>query len=187
MRPPESFISQPIRSLQTMLRVIAQEDTKQPNVIPDGIYGTQTMNAVAAFQRNHGLPPTGVTDQRTWESVVAVYEPALIRVGPAQPLEIILHPGQVIRRGDREPNVYIVQAVLTVLAQVYSSITPPSQTGVLDEATAIALAAFQELTGLPQTGELDKVTWKQLALHYPLAANKSMPQTENPYPYSNIL
>lgn len=172
MRPPESFIGQPVRSLQTMLRVIAQEDERQPSLIPDGIYGNQTTAAVSAFQRNHGLPVTGVTDQNTWEEIVAAYEPAMIRVGPAEPLEIILDPGKVIRRGDREPNVYIVQAVLIVLSEVYSSITPPGMNGVLDEATAAALEAFQELSGLPETGELDKVTWRQLALHYPLAANR---------------
>ena len=176
MRPPESFISQPIRSLQTMLRVIAQEDERQPSLVPDGIYGNQTTAAVAAFQRNHGIPATGVTDQKTWEQIVETYEPALVRVGPAQPLEIILEPGQVIRRGDSEPNIYIVQAVLIVLADIYSSITPPGMNGTLDEATAASLEAFQALSGLPQTGELDKVTWKQLALHYPLAANKTRSQ-----------
>jgi peptidoglycan hydrolase-like protein with peptidoglycan-binding domain len=172
MRPPESFIGQPVRSLQTMLRVIAQEDNRQPSLIPDGIYGSQTTAAVSAFQRNHGLPVTGVTDQNTWETIAAVSEPAMIRVGPAQPLEIILDPGKIIQRGDQEPNVYILQAVLIVLSQIYASITPPGMSGVLDEATAAALEAFQSLSGLPETGELDKVTWKQLALHYPLAANQ---------------
>ena len=90
MRPAESFIAQPVRSLQTMLRVIAQEDGRQPSLIPDGIYGNQTMQAVTAFQRNNGLPATGVTDQTTWEAIVSVYEPAAVRLGPAQPLEIIL-------------------------------------------------------------------------------------------------
>ena len=176
MRPPESFIAQPIRSLQTLLRVIAQEDERQPSLIPDGIYGNQTTAAVSAFQRNHGIPATGVADRNTWEQIVEAYEPALVRVGPAQPLEIILEPGQIIRRGDAQPNVYILQAVLIVLSDIYASITPPGMNGILDDSTAASLEAFQALSGLPQTGELDKVTWKQLALHYPLAANKSLPK-----------
>jgi hypothetical protein len=52
--------------------------------------------------------------------------------------------------------------------------------GRLDEATAASLEAFQELSGLPQTGELDKVTWKHLALQYPLAANKTSRQILDP-------
>ena len=51
MRPPESFVVQPVRSLQTMLRVISGRYTELPTIIPDGIYGPQTMTAVTAFQR----------------------------------------------------------------------------------------------------------------------------------------
>lgn len=171
MRPAESFIAQPVRSLQTMLRVISQEDGRQPSLIPDGIYGNQTLQAVTAFQRNNGLPATGIADQTTWEAIVAAYEPAAVRLGPAQPLEIILEPGQVLRRGDKTPNIYVLQAVLQVLSDAYDSITPPTHSGILDDATFISIQSFQELTGLPQTGEADKITWKQLALHYPLASN----------------
>lgn len=171
MRPPESFIGQPIRSLQTMLRVLAENDPSYVPIVPDGIYGPETMRAVSTFQRKHGLPVTGVTNQPTWEAVVAVYEPALIEQDSAQPVEIILNPGQVIRRGERNPNLYLAQAILTVLSQIYSSITAPAMTGILDEATADALASLQQLSGLPMTGNLDKHTWKHLALQYPLAAN----------------
>jgi hypothetical protein len=76
----------------------------------------------------------------------------------------------VIRRGERNPNVYLVQAILMVLSEAYASISQPSQSGILDEATSLSLADFQEMTALPQTGELDKITWKQLALQYPPAA-----------------
>ena len=171
MRPNESFLAQPIRSLQTMLRVLGEYDDKYASLIPDGIYGPQTISAVSIFQRIHGLPATGVTDQDTWEAIVAAYEPATVRIGPAQPLEIILEPGQVLRRGDQMPNVYVLQAVLQVLSDAYSSITPPTHTGIVDDATVISIQTFQELTGLPQTGDVDKVTWKQLSLHYPLASN----------------
>ena len=171
MKPMESFIGQPIRSLQTMLRVIAENDPNHPTLVPDGIYGPETMQAVSIFQRRHGLNVTGVADQPTWEAVVSVYEPALVEQEEAHPLEIILNPRQVIRRGERHPNIYIVQAILSVLADTYTSIARPGLTGLLDDATADSLASFQALTGQSMTGNLDKNTWKQLALHYPMAAN----------------
>ena len=170
MRPSESFIGQPIRSLQTMLRVIAENDPSHPTLVPDGIYGPETMQAVSVFQRKHGLSVTGVADQPTWEAIVTVYEPALVEQDEAQPLEIILNPGQVIRKGERHPNLYIVQAILKVLSQNYGSIGEVLFTGILDDATEDALFAFQQLSGLPATGRLDKRTWKHLALQYPLAA-----------------
>ena len=177
MRPPESFIGQPIRSLQTMLRVIAENDPSHVSIVPDGIYGPETVRAVSTFQRNHGLPVTGITDLPTWEAVVAVYEPALVEQDEAFPLEIILNPKQIIRKGERHPHLYLVQAMLLVLADVYGSVGRPSMTGLLDEATEDAIASFQALSSLPMTGQLDKHTWKHLALQYPLAANlQSIPK-----------
>lgn len=172
MRKQESFIGQPIRSLQTMLRVIAENDPVHETVIPDGIYGPETLSSVSTFQRLHGLPVTGVTDNHTWDAVVEIYEAALVEQQEAEPLFILLNPKQVIRKGERHPNIYLVQAILTVLAEEYESIGRPDSTGILDEATADALASFQGLSGLPMTGNLDKQTWRHLALQYPLAANQ---------------
>lgn len=171
MRPPESFLNQPIRSLQTMLRVIAENNPAHERMIPDGIYGPETVTAVSTFQRLHGLPITGITDNNTWDTVAAVYEEAIIEQAEAHPLEIVLNPGQVIRKGERHPHLYLVQAILAVLSENYESITRPEFTGILDNATSDALSTFQQITGLPMTGNLDKQTWKHLALHYPLAAN----------------
>lgn len=171
MRPEESFLNQPIRSLQQMLRTIAEQDDDYETLIPDGIYGPATMSAVSTFQRRHGLSVTGITDQATWEAVVARYELARIQVEEAEPLQIVLNPNQVIRRGERHPHLYVIQGVLQALAEVYGSITPPSHSGILDQPTSDSIASFQFLTGLPMTGHLDKHTWKQLALHYPLAVN----------------
>ncbi len=171
MRPSESFIGQPIRSLQTMLRVLAENDHRYIPIIPDGIYGPETVKAVSSFQRQNGLAVTGMTDQDTWEAIVAKYTPALIEQDEAHPLYVILEPKQVLRKGERHPNLYLVQAMLTVLGQVYESILPPESTGLLDEATSDALASFQRLNGLPMTGHLDKRTWKHLTLQYPLAAS----------------
>ena len=174
MRPDETFVGHPIRSLQQMLRVIGENDDRLPSVVPDGIYGNDTVRAVSAFQRSAGLPVTGIADQDTWEAIVARYEPALIEQVEAEPLRIILDPGQVIRRGEQNPNLYIVQAILIVLSEQYAGITPPGMSGILDLATADSISSFQEMSLLPVTGELDKHTWKHLALHYPLATNALM-------------
>lgn len=172
MRPPESFVGQSVRSLQTMLRVIAEADGTIPSVIPDGIYGQSTLNAVSAFQRKYGIPMTGVVDQGTWEAIVAVYEPALVRIGKAQPIEIILEPNQVFRQGDRSPYLYLLQGMLHSMSDAYSTIEPPPDSGSLDGDTVASLVAFQILAGLPPTGELDRITWKHLVHHFTLHANR---------------
>lgn len=171
MRPPESFIAQPIRSLQTMLRVIAEDDARLPTVVPDGIFSPTTMHAVTAFQRLYGLPVTGVADQKTWDTIVTVYEPALIRIGKAEPIEIVMNPGQVYRLGDAHPNIFLTQSILAQMAQNNSAIQAPELSGILDVSTSEALSAFQSLSGLPQTGELDRITWKLLSKQFTLQSH----------------
>ena len=171
MKPMESFVDQPIRSLQTMLRTIAAMEPGQKNVMPDGIYGPQTAEAVRSFQRRMGLNPTGVVDQTTHELIVLEYELARIETEAAQMIPVTLDPGQVIRRGEGHPLVYLLQSMLTVLDLAVPSIGAPGHSGFLDPATEKSLAAFQTYAALPPTGELDKRTWKNLALHYALAAD----------------
>lgn len=171
MRPPESFIEQPIRDLQTMLRVLSEDDRSLPTVVPDGIYGPTTMHAVSAFQRREGIPATGIVDQVTWDQVVSAYEPALIRVGKAQPIEVILDPGQVFRFGDSSPYIYLLQSMLTQLSGDHPTINPPGHSGMMDEDTVRSLRAFQKLSDLSETGEFDKITWKNLVHQFTLNAH----------------
>lgn len=171
MRPPESFIEQPIRSLQTMLRVIAEDDPRQPTVIPDGIYGPSTMQAIAAFQRKAEIPQTGITDQQTWDTLVSYYDDALIRVSKAEPIEIIMDAGKVYRKGDRGPYIYLLQSMLIQLAMDHPNIIPPEHTGVLDTPTQQSVMGFQLLAGLEETGEVDKKTWKHLVRQFSLYAH----------------
>lgn len=172
MRPAESFVAQPIRSLQTMLRVIAEDDRTLPTVVPDGIYGQETITAVSAFQRRNGLAVTGVTDQQTWDAIVDAYDKAFVRIHKAAPIEIIMDPGKVYRRGEYSPNLYLLQSMLLYLSQLHPSIDTPSHNGTLDSPTSEALAGFQLLAGLPPTGELDKLTWKYLVNQFTLNANR---------------
>ena len=168
MKPNDSFIEQPIRSLQTMLRVLAKYDPRQPNVVPDGIYGPTTTQAVEAFQRNHGLVVTGITDQNTWDNIVKVYEPTLIQVSKAQPIEILIDPARVFKYGDVNPYIYLLQGMLTQLSQDYVGILPPGHSGIMDDDTVQSLSEFQRLSNLPVTGEFDRITWKHLVHQFTL-------------------
>lgn len=171
MRPPESFVGQPIRSLQTMLHVLAGVDSDYITVIPDGIYGPDTMQAVSVFQRKHALPVTGITDQITWESIVAAYLPALVELDAAPPIQVVWNPQEVVAPGGWHPNLLLAQGMLAVFSDLYHSVGKPSHSGVLDESTADALSSFQMLCGLPMTGQLDRMTWLCITQQYPLAAN----------------
>ena len=179
MRSEESFVSNPIRSLQTMLRVNAAAQGRKISVIPDGFYGRQTMQEVSRFQRQAGLPVTGVTDRLTWEAIAAAYDEAIILMDTADSIEVILSPNQVIRPGEEHHTRFLAQGMLNILSDAYGSIGTPGHSGRLDPPTSDSLGTFQALCGLRATGELDRKTWKHLTAHYPLAANLLVP-CQNP-------
>ncbi|MBQ6890424.1 MAG: peptidoglycan-binding protein [Oscillospiraceae bacterium] len=172
MRPEESFVGANVRSLQTMLRVISEHDTRLPIIIPDGIYGQDTINAVSAFQRTNSLPVTGITDQATWEAIASAYDLALIYRDKPEPIQVLFEPGQIIRLGEYNANIFLLQAMLAFLATQEKTISSPGISGTLDSATSEAISAFQLLAGLETTGELDRLTWKNIVHQYILGANR---------------
>lgn len=171
MKPGESFVGQPIRSLQTMLRTISEYDGSVPTVVPDGIYGNETRDAVTIFQRGNSLPVTGVADNETWNQIADQYDNALIFVGPAEPIEIILEPNQVFVLGDSSPYLFLAQGMLLFLSTQHNEINEPGRNGILDRQTANSLSSFQRLNALEETGNLDRKTWKNLSKQFTLNAN----------------
>lgn len=172
MRSAESFVGQPVRSLQTMLRAISEYNGSIPTVIPDGIYGNETRDSVIVFQRNNNIPPTGIVDQLTWDEISKQYEEAIIFIEKAEPLEIIMEPNRIYIQGDKSPNLLIAQTILFYLSSMHENISKPSREGVLDELTANSIASFQQLNNLPSTGNLDRKTWRTLSKQFTLNANR---------------
>lgn len=157
---PQDFV--PIRELQQMLRVLI------PNEGPyeDGVYGKNTHRAVERFQQAHGLKATGVVDAETWEAVKRAYQNELIERQPAAPLEIIMQPHQMMEKGCDNANVYLVQAMIKALDHYIPALPVVDVTGRLDGKTQQAIKWLQGCFDLPQSGEVDKNTWRFLVHEY---------------------
>ena len=65
----EEMLSNPVRSLQYMLRRLAGRYDFLPQLALDGIFGERTLEAVMLFQRELAPPVTGIVDQRTWNAI----------------------------------------------------------------------------------------------------------------------
>ncbi len=154
----------PIHDLQTMLRTVLPER----GLGRDGIYGNETKDAVRQFQKNSGLPESGEADQNTWDALVKAYDHALVLLTEAEPLSIVLQPNQVLERGSTNLHLYLVQGMLKALSQLYYDMPRFAVTGILDDPTARTLIWLQKAADLPETGTLDKHTWRHLAKQYRL-------------------
>ena len=172
---PEDYINRPVRSLQTMLRVLSTIFPALLNVNPDGIYGESTKNAVSAFQRFAHLPATGIAETETWNALAGCYLRHAPSVLPPEPLRIVLQPGQTIAPGERNLHVYLVQAMLQALGRFFVNAPAVRATGVHDAASVAAVRWLQKLSGLPQTGAIDQTTWAYLSGLYTLTTGTGDP------------
>ncbi len=63
-----------VRQLQTYLSFLSDYYPTIPKVSVTGYFGTETQNAVIAFQNNFGITPRGIVGAVTWNAIEEVYE-----------------------------------------------------------------------------------------------------------------
>ena len=164
MFPTDPLLGKPVRSLQTMLRVIARLEPELPAVIPDGIFGKTTLQAVSAFQRKYTLPVTGVVNEATWQAITDAYELARLEQDAAAPLQIFLEPNQIINAAHPSIHTPLLQGMLYAIGGYYDNLPRIVLTGIYDQATHDLVAALQDYAGYTDVavGSVDKKTWQML-------------------------
>ena len=114
---------------QGMLNRISQNSPAIPKINPvDGIFGTQTENAVRAFQRIFSLSSDGIIGKATWYQLVRLYvgitNLAELESEGQQFYAVNWQYTDVLQEGARGQQVRTLQYMLSVLSQFISSIPP---------------------------------------------------------------
>ena len=163
-----------VTSIQRYLRRIAEsEPTRALLIVPvDGIYDTQTRNALSEFQRLRGLPVTGIVDKLTWDTLFIEYR-ALVdqkdtRISPD------LFPAVPIDYetdfGENSAFILMLQFLLDELRIAYDTLPIFEQSGTFDMDTSLAVKEFQRINLLPVTGRVNRRTWNAIARAYNIYA-----------------
>lgn len=142
-----------VKELQHMLRAVAAVWPQLPSVSLDGIFGEKTLEAVMVFQRDSGLPVTGVVDKATWE---ALAEQCARLTAPPSPLPGTPLPDHWENEGDL---LRVVRLMLNTLSHIVGNFSPCE---INTPAFAENLRILQQLGSLPVTGRLDNDTWHKL-------------------------
>lgn len=156
-----------VRVAQYYLAVIAQNLDTVPEIDIDGIFGPRTEAAVKAFQRDYGLPETGIIDERTWNDMYNVYR-GIVESTPEYytGVPVAPYPGFVLSIGMQGNEVRLLQEYLSKLSEVYPEIPRVAVDGVFGPATRSAVMAAQQLFGLPVTGIVFALTWDAITSAY---------------------
>lgn len=158
--------SQSIRNLQRMLDQLSRRHTQLPRLVETGVFDELTLEAVMIFQRDFGLPVTGVVDHDSWYAVVSAYQKDLLHFGAPSPLRAL--PNGEFNAGavsGSEP-VRLAQTVLCALSSQLANFPLCQESQTDQEAARTNFRVLQRLADLPETGALDRATWEFLARLY---------------------
>ena len=166
MRTTSPQVGEPVRSLQTFLRKIAQHNTKIPLVIPDGIYAEQTQNAVSGFQGNYGLPVTGVTDFDTWKKIVEIYDslPQTLHLPDIRCL--FPHSNYRITANQTADCLYLIQAMMTIISNHHPHVGALEISGTHTPDSVEVVKNIQNIANLEPNGVIDVDTYNAIVTLY---------------------
>lgn len=162
-----NLTGQSVRDLQEMLAVLSIEDPRLPRLVPDGRFGEQTLEAVMVFQRDRGLPVTGVVDLATWEAIREAYEDAWRRGGPPAALRVMEHGKSSFQTGDQVGQVPLLQAMFGALSEQLEGFEDAAGDGSgFQAAEEHNTRLVQRASGQQETGVLDRAAWDTLSRLY---------------------
>ncbi len=141
-----------IESLQMMLRNIAGEIDDVATVVPDGIFGPQTLESVQSFQQKYGLEPTGVVDFDTWNKIVDVSQAIDDATNPGRPVLAFNETNEEILPGQTMLELYVIQAMMKALAEVVADLVDLEITGTHDMPSVNAVKKIQISMGMEDDG-----------------------------------
>ncbi|MFR1863041.1 MAG: peptidoglycan-binding protein [Dialister invisus] len=143
----------------------------------DGIYGRQMEQAVKRFQKEQGLPESGVVDRRTLQVLIRSRNTS--KEGKPHSSSYQSMNKEPLRKGAKGDGVKHVQELLMKTGYLSGQAD-----GSYGEYTEYAVQIFQDHAGLPVTGEVDSVTLK--ALEKKSGQTKNAPEATNTSDSSSI-
>ncbi|MGN0612918.1 MAG: peptidoglycan-binding protein [Porcipelethomonas sp.] len=149
-----------ISELQDYLYGISHHDERIPPIIPDGVYGRETTEAIKAFQRTQGLPVSGTTDSATWSALAGRHRDLTV-----QPEQLDIFPKNYILVPESTGElVYIIQMLLNILSREYANIPLTELNGIYSPEMQNAVTAFKNISGTDQGMQgIGTDTWNMLA------------------------
>ncbi|MGN1415234.1 MAG: peptidoglycan-binding protein [Oscillospiraceae bacterium] len=151
-----------INEIQQYLRTISFYNGAVPRIIPDGIYGAETVNAVKAFQHAYGLPVTGRVDEGTWNKLAGEYIKALEYISEPMGIQPFPNDGNTLSLGSSGAAVIMLQAMLAELSSSFANIRPTNITGHFDKGNENTVKFMQTVWGMSPSGEVDIYMWNRI-------------------------
>lgn len=160
------YLGRPVKSLQAMLRQISYVYPVIPRLVPDGLFGEETLEAVMIFQREFRLPVTGTVDNATWDAVALTY--ARTTQNLENPLLTNGFPDRLstFSPGDRCVYLLMIQAMFNALSHTLEEVENVPVDGLHAGGSVRNTKWLQRKGNLKETGVMGKDEWNLLVRIY---------------------
>ena len=166
--PDSSAAGRSVFDLQTMLRTISFRHPWLPRLIPDGLFGERTLEAVMLFQREMFPPVTGVVDNAVWDAIVSAYQQCCAALAPPLPCCGFPSRNYTISPGQSCVHLGLIQSMFLGLGCILEGLEKAEVNGTMDESTVQNICWIQRLNQAEETGVIDQKVWDTLARLYML-------------------
>ncbi len=152
--------------LQSYLRNIGRAYSDISRVIPDGIFGAETEQAVRSFQKKYGFEENGIVDFSLWTKITEVNREAVFEFSEPRQVAQISNEDLPLRLGMRSNAVYHLNTMLLHLGQKHGNFGEIRVTDLFDRETERSVRQWQRAIRTKENGIVDKFTWNMLADYY---------------------
>ena len=161
-------------SVETMQRYLNRIRVNYPLIPqianPNGMFGSETTEAVKTFQSIFGLTPDGVIGKETWYKISYLYvavkklgelesEGEWIDIGEVPPTVVLIE-------GSKGAPVAQLQFILNTISRFYPTVPSVIRDAMFRATTKKAVIEFQKTFNLPPDGVVGRATWDMLYKAY---------------------
>lgn len=166
-----------VRYIQQALNIINNVFVTVPEIAEDGVYGSETQNAVNRFANLFGYPQNGMVDERLWNKINRILGTVQANCifSSAESEGSRDFAGTVLRVGSSGGNVNYVQErinrIYTALPYIGSLVVD----GMYGSKTSASVSALQRIFGLTDNGNVNESTWLLINYVYSAIENGCLP------------
>lgn len=160
-----------VELIQIRLNRISRNFPGIPKIYPvDGFFDTSTTDAVRKFQEVFSLTPDGIVGKATWNMITHIYNSVKdlyeVTSEGLRVSELETAYTDVLREGMSSPGVVTLQYYLSYISLFVPSVLGITVDGSFGPSTRDAVISYQKTYGLPETGEVDEITWNSIENTY---------------------
>ncbi|MBQ9848926.1 MAG: peptidoglycan-binding protein [Clostridia bacterium] len=166
--------------IQRTLNVINDVFLIIPELEEDGIFGTQTQQAVNAFASLFGLLQNAGINETLWNKInqiyLAVTAQCIFESGSGE--GTLPYPQTALGIGSSGDSVIYVQEKINVISTAIPYVGFLEVDGRYGSATAASVSALQRIFGLTETGRVNESGWLLINYVYTAVINGCLPRNE---------